>query len=213
MALSVDDQQLVAALRRGDEAAFMELVDRYQAALLRVAMTFVGRRAVAEEVVQDTWVGVIQGLERFAGRSSLKTWIFRILLNRARTRGERESRTIPFADLVSAEAGGDEPAVDPMSFWPADHPQWANVWVEYPRQWQQMPEERALSTELQQVIREAVDALPPTQRTVITLRDIEGWSSEEVCNALEVSETNQRVLLHRARAKVRAAVERYMSMA
>jgi RNA polymerase sigma-70 factor, ECF subfamily len=209
---SGEDLRLVEALRRGDEAAFMDLVTRYQAPLLRLAMVFVPSRAVAEEVVQDTWVGVLQGIGRFEGRSSLKTWIFRILANRARTRGQREGRSVPFADLAAADAGSDEPAVDPGSFWPAEHPQ-GGGWVSYPRQWERSPEDQALSGELQAVIRAAVDALPATQRTVITMRDIEGWSSEDVRNALEISESNQRVLLHRARARVRSAIEQYQARA
>lgn len=209
MPLAPDERQLLDALRAGDEAAFVGLVARYQPALLRLALVFVPSRAVAEEVVQDTWVGVIQGLGRFEGRSSLKTWIFRILTNRARTRGEREGRSVAFADLAAAEAGAGEPTVEPSAFWPADHPQWANGWVAYPRPWERSPEEQSLSGELQAVIRGAIEALAPTQRTVITLRDIEGWTADEVCNALEISETNQRVLLHRARARVRAAIEGY----
>jgi RNA polymerase sigma-70 factor, ECF subfamily len=209
-ALPGDDQLLLAALRRGDEEAFMQLVDRYQGALVRLAMTFVSRRDVAEEVVQDTWVGVVKGLDGFAGRSSLKTWIFRILVNRARTRGEREGRVVPFADL-QPEARGDEPAVDAGAFWPADHPRWANEWVAGPQQWPGQPEERALAGELREVIRGAVEALPPAQRAVVTLRDIEGWGSDEVCNTLDISESNQRVLLHRGRARVRAAIDRYMA--
>lgn len=207
--LADDERRLLDALRAGDEAAFAGLVVRYQPALLRLAMAFVSSRAIAEEVVQDTWVGVIEGLGRFEGRSSLKTWIFRILTNRARSRGEREGRSIAFADLAASEARAHEPAVDPSAFWPADHPRWGNGWVAYPRPWDRGPEDQALSGELQRVIRSAIEALAPTQRTVITLRDIEGWTAADVCNALEITETNQRVLLHRARARVRAAIERY----
>jgi RNA polymerase sigma-70 factor (ECF subfamily) len=205
--------QLLEALRRGDETAFVRLVTRYQPMMLRLAMVFVSSRAVAEEVVQDAWVGVIQGLPRFESRSSLKTWIFRILANRARTRGEREGRSLPFADLAAAEGARDDPAVDPSAFWPADHPQWPNGWVSYPTRWEHLPEAQALTAELRAVIRQAIDALPPTQRTVITMRDVGGWASEEVCNVLGISESNQRVLLHRARAKVRRAIEQYQSRA
>lgn len=208
---SADDFQLVAALRNGDEAAFVSLVTRYQASMLRIAQLYVSSRAAAEDVVQETWIGVLRGLDTFAGRSSLRTWIFRILTNRAKTRGVREGRTIPFAALQSADDEAGEPTVDADRFWPADHPQWANVWVSYPRQWGQFPEERALSAELQQVVRQSIEMLPATQRAVISLRDIEGITSEEVCNVLEISESNQRVLLHRARAKVRRAVEQYLS--
>jgi RNA polymerase sigma-70 factor, ECF subfamily len=206
--LSAEDQQLLAALRRGEEAAFVRLVTTYQSALTRLALTFVGERSVAEEVVQDTWVAVLQGLDRFEGRSSLKTWIFRILMNRARTRGAREGRSVPFADLAVAE-DAEAPSVDPSEFWPPDHPQRPGAWVRYPRPWSRTPESSALDGELQRVIRDAVEELPPAQRTVLTLRDIAGWGAEEVCNELAISETNQRVLLHRGRAKVRAAVARY----
>ncbi|HWQ15490.1 MAG TPA: sigma-70 family RNA polymerase sigma factor [Roseiflexaceae bacterium] len=211
--LSAEDAQLLEALRAGDEAAFARLVARYQPMMLRLALVFVPSRAVAEEVVQDAWIGVLQGLRRFEGRSSLKTWMFRILTNRARTRGEREGRTLSFADLAAAETEHDEPAVDPGAFWPPDHPQWPNGWVSYPARWDHLPEDRALSAELQAVIREAIDALPPSQRTVITMRDVGGWASDEVCNALGISESNQRVLLHRARVKVRRAIEQYQSRA
>ena len=205
-----DEAQLVEALRRGDEAAFVMLVTRYQGPLLRLALMFVSNRAAAEEVVQETWLGVIRGLKTFEGRSSLKTWIYRILTNRARTRGEREGRSIPFADLAGAESRRDEPAVDPSEFWPADHAEWANGWVSYPQRWEPLPEDRMLAGELRAQIQLAIDALPPTQRTVITMRDIDGFSSDDVCNVLGISESNQRVLLHRARAKVRDAIAGYV---
>lgn len=208
---SDDDLLLVAALRAGDEAAFMTLVERYNAPLLRLAMMYVPSRAVAEDVVQETWLGVLQGLARFEGRSSLKTWIFRILTNRAKTRGQREGRTVPFSDLASADASASETSVDADQFWPADHPSWANIWVSYPRNWNELPEDRLLSREVMERVRAAIAALPPTQREVITLRDIDGWSSEEVCNILEITETNQRVLLHRARAKVRKEIDQYLN--
>jgi RNA polymerase sigma-70 factor, ECF subfamily len=207
-----DDARLLAALRAGDEAAFETLINRYHGPLLRLAQLYVPSRAIAEEVVQETWIGVLKGLGTFEGRSSLKTWIFHILLNRARTRGKREGRSVSFSDLATAEDDLDEPTLDPSRFWPADHPQWANIWVSYPRTWENLPEERLLSRETFERIRAAIDALPPTQREVITLRDIDGWSSEDVCNVLEVSETNQRVLLHRARAKVRRVLEQYLNI-
>lgn len=209
---SADELQLIAALRAGDEAAFVTLVDRYHSMLLRLALMYVHSRAVAEEVVQETWLGVLQGLARFEGRSSLKTWIFRILTNRAKTRGQREGRSIAFSDLASAEAGLAETSVDPDQFWPADHPAWANIWVSYPRSWNELPEERLVARETLAKLRAAIAALPPAQREVITLRDIEGWSSEEICNMLIITETNQRVLLHRARAKVRRALEQYLNI-
>jgi RNA polymerase sigma-70 factor (ECF subfamily) len=210
-AASADDQRLVESLRAGDESAFEMLIDRYQNPLLRLAMFYVSSRAVAEDVVQETWLGVLQGLARFEGRSSLKTWIFRILTNRARTRGQREGRSIAFSDLAVAEAGSGELSVDADQFWPADHPSWANVWVSYPRNWNELPEDRLLSRETLARVQAAIAALPPSQREVIRLRDVEGWTSEEVCNVLEITETNQRVLLHRARAKVRRDVEQYLN--
>lgn len=210
-AARADEAGLLAALRAGDEAAFETLIERYHTPLLRLAQLYVPSRAVAEEVVQETWIGVLRGLDKFEGRSSLKTWIFHILLNRARTRGQREGRSIPFSDLAAAEDSLDEPTVDPSQFWPADHAQWPQVWVSYPRSWNDLPEQRLLAQETFARVREAIEALPPTQREVITLRDIDGWSSEEVCNVLDISESNQRVLLHRARAKVRRALHQYLT--
>ena len=208
---NADEQRLVESLRAGDEAAFETLIDRYHNPLLRLAMFYVPSRTVAEDVVQETWLGVLQGLARFEGRSSLKTWIFRILTNRARTRGQREGRSVAFSDLAVAEAGSGELSVDADQFWPADHPSWANIWVSYPRNWNELPEDRLLSRETLARVQAAIAALPPSQREVIRLRDVEGWTSEEVCNVLEITETNQRVLLHRARAKVRRDVEQYLN--
>jgi RNA polymerase sigma-70 factor, ECF subfamily len=208
---NADEQRLVELLRAGDEAAFETLIDRYHNPLLRLAMFYVPSRAVAEDVVQETWLGVLQGLARFEGRSSLKTWIFRILTNRARTRGQREGRSIAFSDLATAEAGTGETSVDADQFWPPDHPAWANIWVSYPRNWNELPEDRLLSRETLARVAAAIAALPPSQREVITLRDVDGWSAEEVCNVLEITESNQRVLLHRARAKVRRDVEQYLN--
>jgi RNA polymerase sigma-70 factor (ECF subfamily) len=166
---------------------------------------------VAEEVVQETWLAVLQGIDRFEGRSSLKTWLFRILTNRAKTRGEREGRTVPFSALAdAAEVEGEEPAVDPDRFYGSEHPN-AGLWVDVPQRWADTPERRLLSGEVQELVADAIAALPPSQRAVISLRDVEGWSSEEVCNVLELSETNQRVLLHRARTKVRRALETYLT--
>lgn len=195
------DRRLLERLRSGDEAAFSELVRRYSPLLLRVARMYTPSQAVAEEVVQETWLGVVQGLERFEGRSSLKTWLFRIAANRAKTRGIRERRSVPFASLAAGEAGESEPAVDPDRF-AAD-----GAWALPPRRWEDSPERSAQSSEGVARIQAAIDALPELQRLVITMRDIEGWPSDEVRNALEISETNQRVLLHRARSKVRAALE------
>jgi RNA polymerase sigma-70 factor, ECF subfamily len=200
------DRELVAALRRGDEAAFMRLVEEYGPALLRVARMYVPTAAVAEEVVQETWIGVLKGIDRFEGRSSLKTWIFRILTNIAKTRGERERRSVPFSSAAGTE---DEASVDPDRFLPAGDER-ARAWALGPVPWPG-PEESLLSGETREVILEAIGRLPPSQREVITLRDVEGWSSEDVRNALEITETNQRVLLHRARSKVRGAIEQHLN--
>ena len=203
-----DDRALVEALRRGDETAFMRLVDAYNGALLRVALMYVSTREVAEEVVQETWLGVLRGLDRFEGRSSLKTWIFHILVNTAKTRALREGRSVPFSSLPEHEHEADEPAVAPERFMP-EGSQRSGGWVSLPHNWDELPEGRLLSGETLAQVGAAIQALPPTQRTVITLRDVEGCTSEETCNVLGISETNQRVLLHRARARVRQALERY----
>ena len=201
-----DEAKLLEALRAGDEAAFTELARAYHASLLRVAQIYVSSRAVAEEVVQETWLAVLQGLDRFEGRSSLKTWIFTILANRAKTRALRERRTIPFSALSPERV--PEPAVDPERFRDAEDPRWPGHWAVPPQAW---PEERLLAGETRERLSEAIEALPANQRAVISLRDVEGWSSEEVCNALGISETNQRVLLHRARSRVRNALEEYLA--
>ena len=199
---AAEETELLARLRAGDEQAFEALVTRHYATMLAVAQTYVKGRAVAEEVVQDAWLGVIQGLDRFEGRSSLKTWIFRILVNRAKTRGERESRSVPFSSLDDPDG---EPSVDPDRF--VD----AGAWSSPPRRWEGEPVERLLAGEAREVIDAAIDELPPVQRQVITLRDVEGVPAEQVCDVLDLSDGNQRVLLHRARGKVRQALEDYLS--
>lgn len=204
------DAALVARLRRRDEAAFAELVGRYGGAMARVARLYVRDRAVVEEVVQETWLGVLQGLDRFEGRSSFKTWLFRILANRARTRGARESRTLPVSAVAAAEAGSAEPAVDPDRFLDAAHDRYPGNWSAPPREWESRPEARLLSQETLSLVGAAIERLPPAQREVIRLRDVEGWEAAEVCAALGLTEGNQRVLLHRARSKVRAALESYL---
>jgi RNA polymerase sigma-70 factor (ECF subfamily) len=203
---------MVAALRAGDEAAFVLLLGLYQTRLVRLAMVYVSNRAVAEETVQETWLAVLQGIGRFEGRSSLKTWLFHILLNRARTRAVREGRTITFSELASFDdAGPFEPAVDPERFLPTDHPKWPHHWAAPPASWGEAPEELLLAREARARIDQAIALLPPVQQEVITLRDIDGLTSTEVCNVLGITETNQRVLLHRARSKVRQALEQYMN--
>lgn len=209
--VGADDAAFVAALRRGDELAFAALLERYHNALVRLALAYVADRAVAEEVAQETWLGVLTGLDRFEGRASLKTWIFRILINRARTRGERERRSIPFSALAPEDPGPDEPAVDPARFLPPEHAHWPGHWAEPPRSWGATPEAWLLRDEVRDHLRQAIDELPPGQRTVIMLRDVEGFAADEVCNILGISETNQRVLLHRARSRVRRALEQYFS--
>ena len=200
-----DEQRLIESLKAGDERAFAWLLDEYSSALIRVAMTHVGSRAVAEEVVQETWLGVINGIDRFEGRSSLKTWIFRILTNTASTRGARERRMVPFSALAPAE---DDDGVGPERFFPADHARYPNHWAVGPTAWQ-TPEGGLLSGETRQVILRAIDDLPEAQRAVVTLRDVAGWPPEEVCEALQLSDGNQRVLLHRGRTRIRAALESY----
>ena len=204
-----EDGSLIEALRNRDESAFTSLVERYHTPLLRLAMLYVPSRAVAEEAVQETWLGVLQGIDRFEGRSSLKTWLFSILTNRAKTRGLREGRSVPFSALWNPENEPWESAVEPERFLDASHPQWPGHWSSPPQNWSRTPEENLLSKETRSNVERAIASLPPAQREVITLRDIEQWSSEEVCNALGLSETNQRVLLHRARSRVRRALEGY----
>jgi RNA polymerase sigma-70 factor (ECF subfamily) len=201
------DEQLVAALRAGDEEAFRTIVREWHSSLLRVAQIFVPSRSVAEEVVQETWLRVLGALDRFEGRSTLKTWVFRILVNTAKTRAQREGRTIPFSALQDASRI-PEAAVEPERFLPDDHPQHPGAWALPPRD---LPEERLLAAETRGVIAAAIEQLPASQRAVISLRDVEGWSSDEVRNALDISEVNQRVLLHRARSKVRRALEEYIA--
>jgi len=202
-----NDSQLVASLRAGDEATFTRLFREWHPSLLRVAQIFVPSRAVAEEVVQETWLRVLGALDRFEGRSSLKTWVFRILVNTAKTRAQREGRVLPFSALQNP-GRVPEAAVDPDRFRPEDDDRYPGHWLAPPRE---LPEERLLAAETRELIAAAIDALPATQAAVIRLRDVDGWSSEEVRNALDISEVNQRVLLHRARAKVRQALEDYLA--
>lgn len=206
-ALPSDEAATVAALRQGDERVFVALVETYGPAMLRVARMYVSTRAVAEEVVQDAWLGVFSGIDRFEGRSSLKTWLFRILTNTAKTRGERESRTIPFSSVGGVDEDGG-PSVDPDRFLRSEGA--IGHWASPPRRFSSLPEERLVGAETIGVVAAAIAELPETQRTVITLRDVEGWTSEEVRNILDLSETNQRVILHRARAKVRRELEAYI---
>jgi RNA polymerase sigma-70 factor (ECF subfamily) len=203
------DATLVEALRGGDEVAFATLVNQYQATLTRLAMLYVRDRAVAEDVVQETWLGALRGLAQFEGRASLKTWLFRILVNRARTRASREDRTVAFSMLANLELETFEPALEPTRFRDADDERWPGHW-RVPPSAEDLPEQRLLADELLARVRSALDELPPAQREVVRLRDIDGWTGDEVCQALDVSDANQRVLLHRGRSKIRAALETYL---
>lgn len=195
-----DDRELVERLLKGDEAAFEALVASLHGSMLRFARSFVSKPDVAEEVVQETWLAVLKGLDAFERRSSLKTWIFHILANRARSRATRESRVVPFADLGPPEHDGPE-AGEELSFTAV------GKWSEPPPPWQvDTPEALVLRREAVEQLERALEALPPAQRTVVTLRDIEGLTAPEVCNVLQISETNQRVLLHRARTRLRQAL-------
>jgi RNA polymerase sigma-70 factor (ECF subfamily) len=185
------DAALLDALRAGDEAAFATLVERYHTRLLRFAGTFVSSRAVAEEVVQDTWLGVVRGIERFEGRSSVKTWLFRILANRARSTGVREARTVSLGDDDPLEGRFDD----------------AGVWSEPPEPWADAVDERLLAGALAERVRDCLPSLPEAQRQVLVLRDIEGVEATDVCGLLGLSAGNQRVLLHRARTRMRALLE------
>jgi RNA polymerase sigma-70 factor (ECF subfamily) len=202
-----EDHELVQRLREGDDDAFMELIDRYGAMMLRVAQMYVRDRGTAEEVVQETWLAVLNGIDRFEERSSLKTWLFRILTNRAKTRGQRDGRMVPFSSLVAEGTDGDEPSVNPDRFLGPDSPT-PGAWAVPPVPW---PEDRLLERETLGVIEMAIDELPEAQREVILLRDVDGWTPMDVSDVLGITDGNQRVLLHRARTKVRAALERYMN--
>lgn len=199
-----DDAGLVKRLLDGDEAAFSALVEQYHGRLLRLALLFVSDRANAEEVVQDTWLAVLTGLRSFEGRSGLKTWIFSILTNRAKTRGQRDKRSVPFS-AQGGQGAEDGPAVAPSRFTPS------GSWSAPPEQWDDdTPERLLLRHETRALIDQVIAGLPPGQRAVVTLRDVEGLDAAEVCNILELAETNQRVLLHRARARIRTALEQHL---
>jgi RNA polymerase sigma-70 factor, ECF subfamily len=200
------EADLLSRLRAGDERAFEALVMRHHRTMLAVARRYVSTRAVAEEVVQEAWVGVIKGIDRFEGRSSLSTWILRIVANIAKTRGAREARIVPYAAL----AGPDhEVAVEPERFrGPRD--QYPGGWWAFPEDWTRLPEQALLQRETLRIVTDAIEQLPPLQRSVITMRDVQGCGPEDVCAALDISDGNQRVLLHRARSRMRAALERHL---
>jgi RNA polymerase sigma-70 factor, ECF subfamily len=201
--LDRDDEAILRALREGDERVFSELVDRWRRMMLRLALSRVESRAVAEEVVQDAWLTVLRSLDGYERRSTFRTWVLGIVVNLARSRARAERRAIPLSPDW-------EPSVDQARFLPATHPRWPHHWAIEPVAWR-TPEDQLLASETRKIILEAIDALPPAQREVIVLRDVEGMPSTEVCNILALTDTHQRVLLHRARSRVRNALERYFA--
>jgi len=198
------EQSLLRAARAGDESAFLELVNLHHPAMARLARALAGRTA-AEDVVQEAWLAALRALSAFEGRGSLRSWLLAIVANRARTRAARDRRQLPLAALAGGEDGG--PSVDPDRFLPSSHPEWPGHWATPPVAW---PEHLVATAEIARQARRAIDGLPPGQRAVITLRDVEGCGAEETCAALAISEANQRVLLHRARSAVRRALETHM---
>jgi RNA polymerase sigma-70 factor, ECF subfamily len=203
------DEDTVAALRAGDERTFRDLFQRHCPAMKRVARGYVQSDAVAEEIVQETWLAILTGIDRFEGRSALGTWIFSILINQAKSHNTRERRTLPFSSI--SPGGGNEPAVDPDRF-QKDDEAWPGHWATPPRPWQK-PDRRALSLEARQRLKEALSQLPDRQRLIVALRDVDGLSSAEVCELLELSRENERVLLHRGRSRLRTALEDYVDAA
>jgi RNA polymerase sigma-70 factor (ECF subfamily) len=201
--LDRDDDALLSALQDGDERVFSDLVDRWSQMMLRLALSRVESRAVAEEVVQDAWLTVLRSLDRYERRSTFRTWVLGIVVNLARSRARAERRAV----VRSSEP---EPSVDSARFLPATHPRWPHHWAVEPVAWR-TPEDELLAGETRQIILEAIDALPPQQREIIVLRDVEGLPSTDVCNILGITDTHQRVLLHRARSRVRNALERYLA--
>jgi RNA polymerase sigma-70 factor (ECF subfamily) len=199
-----DDDALLKALREGDERVFGELVERWSGMMLRLALSHVDSRAIAEEIVQEAWLTVLRSLDRYERRSSLRTWVLGIVVNLARSRARAERRSIP----LSPESVG--PAVDPSRFLAADHPRWPHHWAAEPIVWR-TPEDELLAIETRNVILAAIEALPAAQREVLVLRDLEGLTGAEACNILGLTDTHQRVLLHRARSRVRTALERYFA--
>lgn len=201
-----EESRLLDRLRAGDESAFVELVDRYAGAMLRVARLYVRNESVAEEIVQEAWLNMLKGIEGFERRSSLRTWIFAILANCARKRLKTEGRSMP---LTSLAGNSDDPSVAEERFFPTTHPRWAGMWSTLVDAWDEVPDEELLGGEAREQLRSAAAALPIRPATVFILRDVEGWSSNEVSALLEISPENQRVLLHRARTRIRSALEDY----
>jgi len=202
------EADLIDRLRGGDEAAFVSLVNAYSASLRRLALAFLPNDAVADEVVQETWLAVLTGIARFEGRSSVKTWIFKILANRAKTRAIRERRTINFSGLDDPFEP-DQPAVDPARFLPASHPTWPGHWASPLKSWSASAEDAVVGRETMGILHRELDRLPASQRAVVALRDVQGWPAAEVCEVLGLTEANQRVLLHRGRSRLRGVLENY----
>lgn len=198
------DRDLVQRLLDGDEVAYAQLIDLYHGPLLGLARSLVGNQATAEEVVQDTWIAVMQGLHRFEGRASLKTWIFRILTYQARKRARRDARMISWTDMFQPDEG---PLVDPSRFLQNGH------WAKPPQAWPGTPEDKVIQDDVLRCVQEGLEDMPEGQRAVVTLRDVQGWSAREVCDALGISSGNQRVLLHRARTRLRERIERHFAEA
>ena len=206
---AVSDEQTLAALRAGDERAFRDFFARSYPMMKRVARAYVASDAVAEEVVQDTWMAIVTGIDRFEGRSALGTWIFSILTNQAKTHSSREKRAVPFSSVAISDV--KEPVVDPDRF-QKDDEAWPGHWATPPRPWQK-PERRLFSLEARDHLKAALTQLPDRQRVIVGLRDIEGYSAEEVCDLLGLSPENQRVLLHRGRSRLRAILDEYLDAA
>jgi len=202
------DEMLLVRLRAGEEGAFDELVNKHHGPLIRMAMGHVADREMAEEVVQDTWMAVIESLDRFEGRSSLRTWIFGILIHKAKDRGIREKRHTTFSEIVSYDDGSEE-TVDPSRFQQSG--EWDGHWVFPPQPWdEQTPEKLLASQQAVNAMNQAIEALPMTLKEVLILRDVEGVEVKEVCELLKITETNLYVRLHRARERIRQAVESYL---
>lgn len=208
---ALQERELIERLRTGDQEAFARLVEELTPGMLRVARTHVSSAAVADEVVQDTWLGVLRGLDAFEGRASLKTWIFSILVNRAKSRGVVEHRTVPFATLAARELDGPAGAVDADRFLPADHDLWPHHWAAPPRRWEWSPEDASSHAQTLALVRAAIEQLPAMQRMVVVMRDLEGFAAEDVCALLDLTAVNQRVLLHRGRSRIRARLEEHLA--
>lgn len=211
--LRTTDTELVRALLNRDENAFSEIVERLHGPMLRLAMAYVSKPSLAEEAVQETWVIVLQNLRKFEGRSTLRTWIMGILIKVASRRAKRERRYVRGGVAEDSNTGLLEPSVSPARFYGQETPQWTGHWAQPPRSWGENPESKLLTKQAQECIEREIQGLPTLQRAVITLRDLEQWTSEEIRNVLKISSTNERVMLHRARAKVRKACEEYLEAA